>query len=375
MGYDVIVVGGGIIGQAITFRLATAGFRVALVEAGVPGGQATRAAAGILSPAAEAAVTSPLWPLMRESLRLYPEWVTRVEQHSGIRPELFLDGVLITALESDAADLARRQEVLRAAGVAAEWWSPTVVADHIPGLAPLHPLALWIPGEGQIEAPRWLRALTDAARHFHADQFWGEPVVQWVTDATGRWIGVKTPRQTLYGERMIVATGAWTYQLWSPGLVVKPIRGQVAALRTATRWTPEVVFFGHGYLVPKADGRLIIGATEDDAGYDTRVTLEGIQQLGDIARRFRIDASHIYWERSWAGLRPATPDGLPILGPVPGHDEAFLATGHYRNGILLAPVTGELAALWVEGHWSEAAVDIRPFRPGRFQDMDDNPRA
>jgi glycine oxidase len=182
-----------------------------------------------------------------------------------------------------------------------------------------------------------------------------------------RVIGVRTPQETLHADTVVVANGAWAADLVASlglQLPVKPVRGQMLALRTVPRSVRQVIYGRHMYVVPRADGETLIGATVEDVGFRKEVTLSGLEELVHACRRVVPGIMAQPLSRTWAGLRPGSPDGLPLVGPVPGWDGIFLAVGHYRNGILLGPMTGRLAKQWLVDRFSSPHLDL--LRPERF---------
>ena len=321
-----VVVGAGLHGCALAWELARRGGDVVLVERGVPGAEASTAAAGILAPTVEAWAHPSAaagadgseegvaaW-MGRESLRLYPAWVRQMEAASQLRVPLNLGGVIVAG---DAGPPGSRS--LKAAER----------AEVEPGLAPERP-AWMVDGEGWLD-PKALAPAVHAAALAA-----GVRVVQ--AEVLGVREGeVRTAAGALQGV-VVVCAGAWTAQV--PGLTalpVRPLRGQVLSLRPPAGFRLDHVVFGAGgYLVPRADGRVLVGSTMEDVGFARGVTPEGLAKLRATAHQLcpqLIDAVEL---ETWSGFRPSTPDGLPLLGTVHG---VWVASGHHRNGILLAPYT------------------------------------
>ncbi len=367
MGYDAVVVGAGVVGCAIAFELGRRGARVALIDGGWPGGQASNAAAGILSPSAEADVATALWSLMQHSLAQYPDFVQTIEAEAQMAVEYQPTPVLMLAREpEDKSLLQARYRALREMAIAAEWYDDPACRRIEPWLGEGEWAGIRVQGEAQVHAPRLVQALVRAlaARGVHTR--FGEPAVRLLA-SHDRIAGVETTQGQYPAERVVVATGAWTHQWLAQAGIhvpVEPVRGQVLAFKPETADVRHIVFYGPRYLVPKPDGRLIVGATEDASGFDARVTARGLMDLADVMEHFPLPWASYGFERAWAGLRPKAPDGLPVIGPWPAHPELWVATGHYRNGILLTPVTAQLTADWAAGE--PLAVDVTPFQPQRF---------
>ncbi len=360
--YDWIVVGAGIIGSLTAWRLAQNGFRVALVDAGAPGQQATGAAAGILSPLAEAGTIGPFTTLMMHSLHRYPDLVLELTEESGIDIQYHSTGVLQIAKEDELVRLRQRYAWQESFG--AVW--VTDMQKLEPSLAEYH-AAIYTPKEGQVHPPLLVQAAVRAALARNVHAFFGEPVRSLLRDGL-QVRGVQLPTQDLWADAgVIITAGAWSHLIVdsvSAPLPLSPIRGQILSLKTDHAPFRHIIFHQHSYLVPKRDGRLIVGATEDDAGFDSRVTASGITRLAEILQFFRISEPTFYLEKVWAGLRPKSADGLPILGRWPGQDSLYIATGHYRNGVLLSAITADIALGWATN--KPAPMDLSPFHPQRF---------
>ncbi len=231
--------------------------------------------------------------------------------------------------------------------------------------------ALWSPREGHVYSPQFTRAYALAASRLGARLEQGVPVLGLLHDGE-RVIGIRTARGEIGAGHVVLCAGAWSRFCgpWlGPGwhedeLPIDPVRGQILALDSPQPSLRSIVWSSDAYLVPKLDGSVVVGATEERAGYDCRTTAAGLSYLLNAAPRAVPALSGSSLRRSWAGLRPATADHLPIIGPVPGVEGLTLATGHYRNGVLLSSVTGELVADWIVRH--DFPVAARPFLPERL---------
>ncbi len=366
--YDWIVVGAGIIGSLAAWRLAQEGHRVALVDAGSPGQQATGAAAGILSPLAEAETSGAFLELMRLSLKRYPTLIAELVEESGMDVQYHTTGVLQVGRDADRDRLQNRYRWQAAYG--AEWVDETLLKQLEPHLVG-YSVALYDPTESQVHPPLLVQAAVQAGFKRGVTAYFGMPVRSLVI--VGDTVqGVVLPLETLRARQGIVmAAGSWSSLVMDslrPPLPVVPIRGQVVSIKQDQRAFQHIVFDGHTYVVPKRDGRLVVGATEDDAGYDSRVTTQGVSQLAKILESFGLTQSNAYVERFWAGLRPKSADGLPVLGPWPGLQGLYLATGHYRNGVLLSAITADIIRGWATNQ--SDPMDLTPFNPIRFRRPD-----
>lgn len=361
---DAIIIGGGIIGGACAFELARAGMRVTVLDRQQPALEASWAAAGMLAPAPESEDALPLVPLGLASLALYPEFVAGVEELCGESVSFRLHGTIHAFFGASAeaerdALLAR----LRGAGIGTESLSVEAAREREPALSAAAGAALWLPGEGSVDNRRLARAVLAAAARAGADVRAGVTVAALRVER-GKCLGVVAGRERLDGGMVVAAAGCYSAQIEGLGRCAptKPVRGQMAALRAPQ--APRVTLrSARGYLVPRADGRWIAGSTSEDAGFEKRVTPEGIAGILSAAVKLAPALATAEVMETWSGLRPDTPDHLPILGP--GDVEGLLlATGHYRNGILLAPVTARLVREWATA--GRSSIDVTRFSPLRF---------
>jgi glycine oxidase len=363
---DVAIVGGGIIGCALAAELARRGARVTVVERGQPGMEASSAAAGMLGPRAEADTPGPFLALGVASLAMYPAAIAALREETGIDPEYQRDGILYVALsDGEAARLAARARWQRRAGCPVERLSARDARAAEPELRDDIRMALRFPADHRLDNVRLARAYAVLASRRGAALRTGV-AVRSIRAEGGRAVGLETDAGRVAAGAVVNAAGAWAGELATPGrtVPVRPVRGQMATL-TAAHPPVRHAIYSHGvYVVPRRDGRVLVGSTYEDAGFDKRVTGEAL--AGILARALRLapvlrDAS---FTTAWAGLRPGTPDDQPILGADPDVEGLFHATGHYRNGILLAPVTARaLAELVLAGRTS---YDLTPFSAARF---------
>jgi glycine oxidase len=364
-GGDVVVVGAGVIGLAIAFELATRGASVRIFDRSEPGGAASWAAAGMLAPYTEAVRNEALLRLCASSLQAYPAFVASVFAASGVDANLRLNGVVHAAF--DAAQLggvrrlARRlegegvrcDELDREQLLAAEPW---LGASVVGGIA--------IRGEGCVDNRRLGRALV-AACEKRGVRVERSSFVRVECDGR-RVLGIHTDLGYVGARAVVNACGAWAATLSgvpSPCVPpIVPVKGQMIALAAPSGFVRHATWLPGAYLVPREDGRLLVGATVESVGFDERVTAQGMHELLQGALAAAPALGDFALTETWAGVRPGTPDGLPFLGPTP-IDGFLLATGHYRNGILLAPATARLIADTVQ------RIDLaasEPFRLARL---------
>lgn len=368
---DVLVVGGGVIGLGVAWRLASRGASVTLLEADASGARpeaASRAAGGMLAPAAEIQFEElDLYRLGRESLRRWPAFAEDLEAASGQPIGYRTEGTLVAALDRDDAEALRRLfRFQREQGVPVEWLATADALDREPFLSPRLAGAIWSPEDHQVDNRALHAALREAALRAGVTMRDGEAVEAVEADESAPAV------VTAAGERMeacaiVVAAGVWAGRL--AGLPLRPVKGQMLSLRMAAPFAlSHVVRTPRVYLIPKPDGRLVVGATSEEMGHDVRVTAGGLYRLLEDAVEAVPGVEELELIETWAGLRPAARDHQPVLGfgAMPG---VALAAGHYRHGILLTPITADAVAETVLARLAgrdETPPEIAPFSPARF---------
>jgi glycine oxidase len=343
---DVAIVGAGIIGLSIAFELASRGAFVRVYDTGVPARAASWAAAGMLAPLTERIADIALQELCETSLAMYPAFARDVCDASAIDPHLRLDGILHVAYERAALESlrVRGDELLaEARNVAFFDREQTLVAE--PALSRTVVGSLLVQGEGQIDNRRLGRALVAACELRGVRVHTVENVA--VECDARRVLGVRTDLGYVAAGAVINAAGAWASSVAgvpkSCVPPVEPVKGQMLAIELPKGFMRHTSWVPGAYLVPRQDGRLLVGATSERVGYDVRVTAGGLEGLLQAAVSAAPALRDFSVTETWAGLRPGTPDERPLLGATP-LEGYYLATGHYRNGILLAPVTAKLLA-------------------------------
>jgi glycine oxidase len=369
---DVAIVGGGIIGCAVAYYAARAGARVTVVERERLGAEASSAAAGMLAPLAEDAGPGPFLDLALASLARFGPLAEDLRATTGVDIELLTPGLLRVAL--DDAEAAAYQAGLgwqRACGLPVRWLDAEALRALVPAISPAARGAVHSEAEHQVNPARVVEGLARAAAATGRATFLEGVAARGLLRAGDRVVGVRLSDRDLPAGHVVLAAGAWAAGAsdWlGVPLPVEPVRGQMLAVRPAP--APGVAPLRHtlyarcGYLVPKADGTIYIGATVERVGFDRRVTAAGLARLLGVLPALAPGLGEATFVRAWAGLRPGTPDHWPLLGPVPGLAGVTLATGHYRNGILLAPITGELIAQAALGQ--PTALPLAPFGLDRF---------
>lgn len=366
---EVLIIGGGVIGLAIARELHKKGIsQITVLERGNIGKEASYAAAGMLAPHAETDKFDDFFFLCDESNKLYPQFAAELLDETGIDIELDKNGTLYLAFsEAGVAELRHRFEWQRGAGLQVEHLSAQETRQAEPFVSPDVLESLFFPNDWQVENRKLLHALEKYAE-FNKICIYENKEVKQLLIENRKIVGAETDTEKFFAEKVILATGAWTSFLRAENLVmppVKPIRGQMIAFQTAKRLFQRVIYSSRGYLVPRLDGRVLAGATVEDAGFDKSVTTEGIDFLRENAFEIAPSLVNLEITEKWAGFRPFAADGLPILGSFPGMENLILATAHYRNGILLAPLTAKiLAEKTVENKDSNY---LKIFSPNRFQ--------
>jgi glycine oxidase len=364
---DVLVVGGGVIGCSVAYYAARAGARVTLVERDRPGAQASSAAAGMLAPLAEDARPGPFLDLALASLGLYGGLVEELRERTGIDVELLRAGLLRLAFDTDdaaayRASLAWQQDL----GLPVQWIDAAEVRRLAPLAAPSVSGAVYSRAEPQVNPVRLVEAFARGAAALGAEVEVGR-VVRGLLREGERVVGVRLADGEAAAGHVVLAPGAWAAACgeWlGITLPVEPVKGQMLAVQPGGPPLLHTLYGRRGYLVPKADGTVHVGATVEHAGFDRRVTVAGINALLEMVATIAPALGEAGFVRAWAGLRPGTPDHLPLLGPVPGLEGVSLAAGHYRNGILLAPITGEVVTQAALG--GSPALPLAPFSLERF---------
>jgi glycine oxidase len=356
--FDAIIVGGGVIGLASAWRLARVGATVAVLDRGQPPAGATRVAAGMLAPVGELTFGEPqLLELTLVASELYPKFVEELEASSGMSTGYATAGALHVALDRDeAAELRRVHDLQRSLGLDAEWLTPAACRELEPGLTPSLAGGVHAPREASVD-PRALTAALSAALEAEegAELRSGAEVVEAVFDGE-RLAGVRTAAgEELRAAVVLLASGAWSgTAAWLPQEArppVRPVKGQILELRAAGgERAPcgRILASERVYLVPRGDGRLIAGATVEEQGYDEAVTAGGVHELLREAYRLLPEVAEMELVEATASLRPGTPDNLPLVEPAP-LEGLIWATGHYRNGILLAPLAAARVVEQVAG--------------------------
>lgn len=367
---DVVIVGAGVIGLSIARALARRGVSdVMLIERGQPGAEASWAAGGILAPQVEADRADDFFRLAAAGRDLYPAFAESLKDETGVDVELDLTGTLCLGFtETDEIELRSRYDWQSVAGLSVEWLTGEEARRREPCISEQVRCALRLPNDSQVDNRRLIQALLKANEQFGVrlvnDCFVNELLIE-----NEKVRGVETSDGFVAAPVVVLAAGAWTSQINSSNVMLpqlEPVRGQMLCFETRPPIARHVIYSSHGYLVPRHDGRMLAGSTTEWVGFDKRVTDEGVRAIKAMAVEIAPALAQLTPVDSWAGLRPRTTDELPVLGPSEEIAGLFYATGHYRNGILLAPITAQLiAAAIVDGAMSPMPA---AFSPDRFRE-------
>jgi glycine oxidase len=371
-GADVVIVGGGVVGLALARVLALRGLQITLVERGTTGAEASWAAGGMLAPQAEADAADPFFALACASRDAYPAFAAGLFNATGIDIELDRTGTLYLAFdETEAAEIRCRYDWQTGAGLAVEFLTGAEARALEPALSARVCAALRFPLDGQVENRRLLAALRRAA-DVHGVRVLEHTEVTAIRVAGTRACGVETAQGFISADAVVVACGAWSSLLsveYAPTRAahdvimprVEPVRGQMLCFDARPPIVQHVVYGPRGYLVPRRDGRLLAGSTSEHAGFAKAVTAAGLHAITEHALELAPAVGALPLIDSWAGLRPHGVNDWPLLGVSPEVPNLYFATGHYRNGILLAPRTADLLAELIITHNIPRA--LAPFTP------------
>jgi glycine oxidase len=360
---DCLIVGGGVIGLSLAYELAGQGLNVRVIDSGQPGQQASWAGAGIFPPASMFH-DEALHELAELSNRLHGNWAEELKELTGIDNGFCRCGAIY--LERDPAAARQLDQVVlqaRRRGVTAHSLTARAISEHEPELQPPGPVesAYLVEDECQLRNPRHLKALVAGCLSRGVDIVSGAAAEDFEIRGD-RVRAVRTSLGSFAAKSICITTGSWSTVLIArlgAAPMIKPIRGQMVLLASACRFLQRIVNEGSRYLVPRDDGRVLVGSTEEDAGFDRSTTAGAIADLLAFALGLVPRLREARMEQSWAGLRPATSDGLPYLGRVPGLKNAFVAAGHFRGGLQLSTGTAVVMSQLIRGQ--KPLIDLSPF--------------
>lgn len=357
--------------MSIARQLALRGLRqVTVIERGEFGKEASWAAGGILAPQVEADRADGFFELASASRDLYPAFARALQDETGIDAQLEQTGTLYVGFtEDDEHEMLGRFDWQTRAGLRVEWLAREDASRLEPNLSPRVRCALRFPGDWQVENRSLTEALVRANQKLGV-QLISNCEIKSVRIGNKRVAGIESETKSIAAPTVVIAAGAWTSEIKtsetnSSAVQIEPVRGQMLCFQTEPAFTRHVIYSARGYLVPRRNGSLLAGSTSERAGFDKRVTEEGAASIKSMAFEIAPGLESAAIVDSWAGFRPHAPDDLPVLGPAADIDGLFYATGHYRNGILLAPITAEIIAEAVVNRKSPQLAGS--FAPDRFR--------
>jgi len=364
---DIIIVGAGVVGCSVAYHLARMGVKGILVlDRGEIGGEASGAAAGMLAPQCEAAGPGPFLDFCLAARRYYERLAPELKENTRIDIE-YLDWGILYLLDEEGDEAAEgRYRWQRELGLTVERLTPGEVQKLEPGLTKEIGGALFFSGDHHVNNTELIRALAQAARSLGVRIVGGCPVTGFVYDGE-RVAGIRTRDEIYTAAHIVLCTGAWSWQLGvllGRRIPVEPARGQMLYVELSEPPLRHPVWGTGGYLVPRLNGGLIAGSTVEYVGFEKSVTLEGIHRLSELVLTLLPGLAARPFTRAWAGLRPHARDGLPLIGPLEGLDRLYIATGHFRNGILLGPLTGRLVSESILGE--QPSFPLEAFSPKRL---------
>ncbi|MBC7900915.1 MAG: glycine oxidase ThiO [Saprospiraceae bacterium] len=346
---EVLIIGGGVIGLSIAREMHKIGAgRITIIERGSIGREASFAAAGMLAPNAETDKIDDFYNFCAESNRLYPDFAAALLDETGIDIELDRSGTLYLAFTGDdSIELKKRFDWQTSAGLAVEHLNTRETLTAEPFISPNVRESLFFPNDWQVENRKLLEALRKYSE-INGIRIREGTEIREILTAGEKVIGAASDSEKFLAGTTIIATGAWTSLIkigeMPVSVKVKPIRGQMISFHPREKLFKRVIYSSRGYLVPRADGRILAGSTVEDVGFDKSTTETGVSALRCVASEIAPCLAGMTISDKWAGLRPYADDGLPVIGEIAGFKNLIISTGHYRNGILLAPFTAKIVA-------------------------------
>lgn len=358
---SIVIIGGGVIGLTTAYFLSKVGVQPVVLDKGEPGQESSWAGAGIIPPGDEAHERSPSGIFRAISANLFPELSSELRERTGIDNDYVVNG----GIELPEESLAAHEDEWRSPGTPYRELNTRELKSLEPAIASQLSKGTEIPGMAQVRNPRHLQAVVAACQLNGVELCPGRALTGFLRKGS-RIAAVHTLAGTIEADRFLLTAGAWTSQVaaelgWQPG--IRPVRGQIVLLNPGRLLFRHTLLAGSRYLVPRLDGRVLIGSTEEDVGFAKQTTAEAVTELLELACRLVPELGQAAVERCWAGLRPGSIDGLPYIGAVPGFENLFVAAGHFRAGIQLSPATGMVMKQLLLGEPVTAPID--DFRPDR----------
>lgn len=360
MSKQVVVVGGGVIGLLTAFNLAAKVGHVVVCDQGEVGRESSWAGGGIVSPLYPWRYSPAVTALAHWSQDFYPQLGERLFASTGVDPEVHTTGLYWLDLDDEAQALAwaeRHQRPLRAVDISAAY-------DAVPVLGPGFKRAIYMAGVANVRNPRLVKSLKAALLAMPNVTLREHSQITGFVQQGGRVTGVQTADGVLAADEVVLSAGAWSGDLLRTlglALPVEPVKGQMILFKCAEDFLPSMVLAKGRYAIPRRDGHILVGSTLEHAGYDKTPTGDALQSLKASAVELLPELEGATVVAHWAGLRPGSPEGIPYIGPVPGHAGLWLNCGHYRNGLVLAPASCQLFTDLLTG--AEPIIDPAPYAP------------
>jgi glycine oxidase len=355
--YDVIIIGSGVIGGSIAHQLSKRGYKVLITEKGIVASEASKAAAGLLGVQAEWDEYDPLFELARQSRSLFPKLAQELRETTGIDIGYEEKGIYkIAKTEDELESLLRSMKWQQETGEEACFLSMEELREKEPYLSPSLAGAIYYPKDGHVMAPSLAKAFLYSSMRFGAEIL-EHTDVQEIIIESNQVKGVRTGTNMIFADKVIIASGAWStsfLQLFQKEWGTYPVKGEILCVTSFVPLLTAPVFQNGFYIVPKRGGRYLIGATVKQRSYDKTVEVQSIASMMEKAKCILPAIGEARWETAWAGLRPQSNQGMPYIGEHHEVKGLYACTGHYRNGILLSPISGEYMADLVEGKTQNA---------------------
>ncbi len=363
---EIVIVGAGVVGLTTALKLAERGVSVTLLDRQQVGREASWAGAGMLPPGNPAHAVTPEARLRSYSHGLWPEFAADLVDRTGIDTGYHICGAIEVCSHDQQDEFQQHDAQWLSEGIRVERLSGPEIQRHVADMHGRFENAIFLPDFAQVRNPRYLKALKAAClqrgveilEHVHALD---------IRQREDRISEVRIGARTLQFDKICLAAGAWSASLLQPfgvSIPVKPVRGQIVQLQLPAQPFRCVIELGRRYLVPRRDGLVLIGSTEEDAGFAKHTTTEGVAGLLDFAKSLVPALAHAEVVHTWAGLRPGSPDELPLLGPVPGFTNLFIGAGHFRSGLQMSPATGTILADLMLGQ--TPAISLEGLHADRF---------
>ena len=363
---DILIIGAGAVGLTTALKLAERGVSVTLLDRQQVGHEASWAGAGMLPPGNSANAITPEARLRSYSHSLWPDFAADLITRTGIDIGYHICGALEVGTPETRDELEQQASHWLNEGIRTERLSRPEIERHVADLDKQFDDAIYLPDFGQVRNPRYLQALKAACLQRGVEIIEHAQALD-IRRQDDRITAVRIGDRTLSFDRICFAAGAWTSSLLQPlgfTMPVKPVRGQIVQLKLPSPPFRSVIELGRRYLVPRRDGLILVGSTEEDAGFAKHTTTEGVSGLLEFAKSLVPSLAHAEVANTWAGLRPGSPDELPLLGRVPGFSNVFIGAGHFRSGLQMSPATGTiLADLMLD---QETAISLDGLQPDRF---------